>query len=173
MGLMAANSDQNQCSRKAVTPSLGTYKVICVFCNPELSVTLIFDGSVWNKIISFRFSHPSNAHPPISVTDSEMLMLVSALHLANAHSLISVTVSGMLMLVSASHSSNALSPISVTDSGITVLVQPCIRRFAFVSMMALQLPRESYTLFPSATIILVSALHPLYLLLVDYQCYTL
>ena len=56
---MAAHSDQKGSFWNAATLSLGTYKVICVFCNPELSVTLIFDGSVWNKIISFRFSQSS------------------------------------------------------------------------------------------------------------------
>ena len=62
-------------------------------------------------------------------------------------------------MLSASHLRNALFPTSVTDSGIMVLAQPCIRRFVSVSMMALQLPRELYTLFSSATIMLVSARH--------------
>ena len=57
------------------------------------------------------------------------------------------------MLVSAQQLLNALSPISVTESGITVLAHPCIRRFVLVSMMALQLFRESYTVFPSFTMI--------------------
>ena len=87
-------------------------------------------------------------------------MLVSAVHPINAYSPIHFTDSGMLMLVSALHCSNAPSPIHVTDSGITVLANPCIRQFVLVSMMALQLFRESYTLFSSATTMLVSALHP-------------
>ena len=138
MGLMAAHSDQNQCSWKAVTPSLGTYKVICAFCNPECPETLIFDGSVWYKIISVRFSQRENTQFPIHVTEL-----------------------GMVMLVRAVHPLNAQSPIHVTESGITVLAHPCIRRFVLVSMMALQLFRESYTLFSSATIILVSSPHPI------------
>ena len=83
---MAANCDQKESSWKSATLSLGTYKVACSMGNTagNISKAMIFDGSVWNKIISFRFSHSLNAHLPISVTDSGMLMLVSALHPSNA-----------------------------------------------------------------------------------------
>lgn len=80
MGLMAAHSDQKGSFWNAATPSLGTYKVICVFCNPECSETLIFDGSVWYKIISVRFSQPENIQSPISVTEFGVLMLVKSKH---------------------------------------------------------------------------------------------
>ena len=100
---MAANSDQKGSFWNAATPSLGTYKVACSMGNTagNISKAMIFDGSVWNKIISFRFSHSSNAHAPIDVTEFGMLMHVSPLHLLNAQSPISVTELGMLMLVSA------------------------------------------------------------------------
>lgn len=103
MGLMAANCDQKESFWNAATPSLGTYKVICAFCNPECSETLIFDGSVWNKIISVRFSQPENTQFPIHVTELGMVMLVRAVHPLNAYSPIHVTDSGLLMLVSAIH----------------------------------------------------------------------
>ena len=50
---------------------------------------------------------------------------------------------------------NASDPIRVTVAGITVFLQLAINVFVFVSMMALQLSRESYTLLPAATVILV------------------
>ena len=104
MGLMAANSDQKGSFWNAATLSLGTYKVACSApnpsSNPSSSGTRICAGSVWNKIISFRFSHSSNAQYPISVTDSGMLMLVSASHPLNAWIPIFVTDSGMVMFVS-------------------------------------------------------------------------
>ena len=122
MGLLAAHSDQKGSFWKAATPSLGTYKVACVLYNPERSETLIFDGSVWYKIISFRFSQPEKAQSPIHVTELGMVMHVIALHPENAHSLISLTEFGMLTSVSFQHPQNAPSPITVTESGIVTLV---------------------------------------------------
>ena len=156
---MAANSDQKESFWKAATLSLGTYKVICSFCNPECSETLIFDGSVWNKMILLSFLQEENKYP-ISVTELGMVTLVSSSHQKNTLTPILFTDLGMVILFNLLHASNAQFPISVTESGITVLAHPCIRRFVLVSMMALQLFRESYTLFSSATIILVSPKHP-------------
>ena len=156
---MAAHSDQKESFWNAATPSLGTYKVICAFCNPECSETLIFDGSVWNKMILLSFLQEENKYP-ISVTELGMVTLVSSSHQKNTLTPILFTDLGMVILFNLLHASNAQFPISVTESGITVLAHPCIRRFVLVSMMALQLFRESYTLFSSATIILVSPKHP-------------
>ena len=50
--------------------------------------------------------------------------------------------------------SNADLPISVTESGIFVSQHPHSKVFVAVSIIALHLLRESYTLFPSATTIL-------------------
>lgn len=75
---MAANSDQKGSFWKAATPSLGTYKVACVLYNTNKPMT--FDGSVWNKIISFRFSQPENIQSPIHVTELGMVMLVKSKH---------------------------------------------------------------------------------------------
>lgn len=80
MGLMSAYSDQKGSFWNAATPSSGTYKVICAFCNPECPEISIFDGSVWNKVISFIFSQPENIQSPISVTEFGVLMLVKSKH---------------------------------------------------------------------------------------------
>ena len=54
----------------------------------------------------------------------------------------------------------APSPIVVTPIGIWLFVHPSIKVFEDVSMIALQLLRESYTLFSLSTIIEVKLLHP-------------
>ena len=54
-----------------------------------------------------------------------------------------VTALGMVMLVSPEQSENAPLPMAVTELGITVFWQPQISVLLAVSMMALQLPRES------------------------------
>lgn len=41
---------------------------------------MFFDGSVWNKKISFRFLQPENTQSPISVTEFGVLMLVKSKH---------------------------------------------------------------------------------------------
>ena len=126
MGLMAANSDQKESSWKSATLSLGTYKVACSApnpsSNPSSSGTRICAGSVWNKMSSSRFLHPSNAENPIFVTEFGIVTLVSASHPSNAENPISVTEFGIVTLVSTSHQLNASSPIFVTDSGMLILV---------------------------------------------------
>ncbi len=64
------------------------------------------------------------------------------------------------MLVNPLQSINAKLLISVTLDGIFVLLQPCIRVFVFVSIMALQLSLLSYTVLPASTFILVNPLQP-------------
>ena len=63
------------------------------------------------------------------------------------------------MLVNPLQSENALPLIFVTLDGIFVLLQPCIRVFVFVSIMALQLSLLSYTVLPASTTMLVNPLH--------------
>ena len=48
-------------------------------------------------------------------------------------------------------SSKAAYPMLVTELGMTVFGHPAISVLVFVSMMALLLPRESYTVFPLST----------------------
>ena len=50
----------------------------------------------------------------------------------------------MLMEVRLEQPSNALSPMEVTDLGMVVFLQPAINVLVAVSIMALQLLRESY-----------------------------
>lgn len=57
----------------------------------------------------------------------------------------------------------------VTLLGITVFLQPAIRVLVIVSMIALQLSRESYTLFPSSTDMDVKPEQPEYLQTSLYQ----
>ena len=54
-----------------------------------------------------------------------------------------VTLSGIIIEVSSSQQENAKSPIDVTLSGIIVFLQPLISLFVDVSIIALQLLRES------------------------------
>ena len=49
--------------------------------------------------------------------------------------------------------------MDVTELGILVLLQPVINLFVAVSMIALQLLRESYVLLSTATVIVFSPLH--------------
>ena len=53
----------------------------------------------------------------------------------------------------------ASSPMDVTELGIMVFRQPAISVFVAVSIMALQLFRLSYTLFPDLTDTEVKPLH--------------
>ena len=62
---------------------------------------------------------------------------------------------GIVKLVRPLQPSNAQSPMAVTELGMEVATQPAINVLLAVSMMALQLPRESYVVFPLATTMLV------------------
>ena len=55
------------------------------------------------------------------------------------------TDSGMVISCKSHTSLNALEPMVVTELGITVTEKPSNRVLVAVSMMALQLSRESYT----------------------------
>ena len=56
--------------------------------------------------------------------------------------------------------SNAEIPIEVTLLGIIVAEQPALRQLLLVSIMALQLSRESYVVLPSSTMMEVRLLQP-------------
>ena len=66
---------------------------------------------------------------------------------------IDVTELGMEIEVIPVHLSNTFSPIEVTVLGIIVLLHPEISVFVAVSIIALQLSRESYLLLPLSTVI--------------------
>ena len=67
-----------------------------------------------------------------------------------------VTAAGISMFARPVQPENAYLPMVVTVDGITVFMQPVIIVLLAVSMMALQLPRESKAVFPLATVIDVS-----------------
>ena len=89
-----------------------------------------------------------------------MVTEVSPLQPSNAWSLIEVTELGIVTEVSPLQPLNAPSPIEVTELGMVVFLQPEISVFVAVSIIALQLFRESYFVFPLSTTILVSPLQP-------------
>ena len=80
-----------------------------------------------------------------------------------------VTLLGMLMDVRLLQPKKALSPIEITLVGIVVFWQPAISVLDSVSIIALQLLRESYLGFPASTLILVRSLQLEYLQLAVYQ----
>ena len=71
-----------------------------------------------------------------------------------------VTLEGMVMEVRELQPQNAEFPMLVTLEGIIVVLQPWINVFVEVSIIALQLLRESYLLLFSSTIIDVRELQP-------------
>ena len=77
------------------------------------------------------------------VTELGITMLVSPVQEAKAPLPMLVTEVGIMMLVSPLKFSNAFMPIFVTELGIMVFLHPAIYVLLDVSMMALQLSRES------------------------------
>ena len=71
-----------------------------------------------------------------------------------------VTLLGIVTLVIPMQPEKAEFPMLVTPSGIVVLLHPAISVLVFLSIIALQLLRESYILFSSLTTMLVRPLQP-------------
>ena len=71
-----------------------------------------------------------------------------------------VTLSGIIIDARLLQLLKACSPILVTLGGIIVFAHPAINLLVFVSIMALQLLRESYSGFLSATIMDIRASQP-------------
>ena len=71
-----------------------------------------------------------------------------------------ITELGMVIDVSELQSLKADSPMEETELGMVLLLQPCMRVFVAVSIMALQPLRLSYTVLPFSTTIDVNSLHP-------------
>ena len=84
---------------------------------------------------------------------SKMLTSVKPVQSANAFMSIKVTELGMVIDVNPVQPQNARGPIDVTEFGIVEFLQPTISVFVAVSIIALQLLRESYTLLPLSTTI--------------------
>ena len=85
-------------------------------------------------------------------------MVDRLLHSEKAPLPMDVTISGILIEVKPTQSKKALSPIFVTVFGMTVFEHPLIKVFELVSIIALQLLRESYFELPLATVIEVKLL---------------
>ncbi len=96
----------------------------------------------------------------MEVTELPMVTEVSPLQPENAQSLMVVTELGMVTEVRPLQPENALEPMEVTELGMVVFLQPFTSVFVAVSMMALQLSRESYVELPAATTILSRPLQP-------------
>ncbi|MDY5005327.1 MAG: hypothetical protein SPF12_03020 [Prevotella sp.] len=77
------------------------------------------------------------------VTEVGMDMLVRPEHKKNALLPMLVTELGMDMLLRLEQPPNALLPMLVTELGMTVFLHPDINLFVAVSIIALQLLRES------------------------------
>ena len=85
---------------------------------------------------------PQNASELMEVTELGMSILVSP-QLENANLPIEVTELGISMLVKPLQPENAEEPMVVTELGMVVFLQPKISLLPVVSMIALQLLRES------------------------------
>ena len=108
----------------------------------------------------FKLLQETNAQSPISETELPMVTLVRSPQRANAISPMVVTELGMLTLVRPLQEWNAILPMVVTEPGITEPLQPVINVLLAVSIMALQLSRESYFGLSLSTTMLVRLLQP-------------
>ena len=88
---------------------------------------------------------------PMLVTLLGMSMEVKLVQREKAYIPILVTPSGMVMEVRPLQPPKASSPMLVTLEGMTVFLHPAMSVFVDFSIMALQLLRESYFVFPEAT----------------------
>jgi hypothetical protein len=89
-----------------------------------------------------------------------MVTLVRSEQLENASLYILVTEFGISILVRPEQPENAYSPMVVTEFGMMVFLHPAINLLEAVSIMALQLFRESYMLLPDLTVMLVKPEQP-------------
>ena len=97
------------------------------------------------SVMTVTHSAPSVYHPVLEKASTPML----------------VTLSGMVMEVRPLQPEKAWSPMLVTLFGMIVFLQPAIKVFVAVSIIALQSLRESYIVFPVSTLIEVRPLQPL------------
>ena len=99
-----------------------------------------------------------NAKSPILVTLLGIVILVKPLQQEKALLPMLVTLLGIVILVKPLQPEKAQEPMLVTLLGITEFLQPVINLFVDFSIIALQLSRESYTVFPDSTTIDVKPL---------------
>jgi hypothetical protein len=102
-------------------------------------------------VTEVRPEQPEKADWPILVTLLGMVMDIRPLQPPKACSPILVTLLGMVMEVRLEQPKKAHKPILVTLLGMTLFLQPTTKVLLAVSIMALQLFRESYFTFPDPT----------------------
>ena len=150
----------------------------------------------FGMITEIKPSQAQKAYSPMLVTDLPIVTEVKPEHSEKAYSPMLVTEFGMVMEVKPEQPKKAPVPMLVTELGIMVFLHPAIKVLLLFSIMALLSSRESYISLSEATdidskheqpkkapppmlftelpiVTEVKPLHPEYLLLVDYQCYTL
>ncbi len=96
-----------------------------------------------------------NAKLPIVVTLFGMVMEDSPVQPFNAHSPMDVMLLGIVMEDRLLQPKKAYLPKDVALGGIEVFLQPATNVFVTFSIMALQLSRESYTVFSSSTMMVL------------------
>ena len=96
---------------------------------------------------------PSKAPPPMLVTLFGIVILVKPLQPSKAKEPMLVTLLPIVTLDKPRQPLKAQYPMLVTLLGIVVFLQPVINVLVKVAIIALQLSRESYTVFPDSTII--------------------
>ena len=96
-------------------------------------------------------SHAPNGESPRLVTLADSVTVVSSESAQKAAHPIDVILLGRLTSFNPGLPLKAMLPRAETDSGMTVFLQPMSRVLVDVSMMALQLSRESNTVLPLST----------------------
>ena len=110
-------------------------------------------------VTDVRPVQPEKAPSSIDVTLLGITTDVRPEHLQKALSPIDITLVGIVNEVRPEHLKKALPPMDVTLLGITVFMQPVISVLVAVFIKALQLSRESYTVFPLSTDMDVRPVH--------------
>ena len=110
--------------------------------------------------IEVRLEQPEKAPPPMLVTLEGILMEVRLEQPLKALFPMLVTLEGILMEVRLERPLKAYSPMAVTPEGMTVFLQAAISLPVPDSIIALQLLRESYVVFPLTTVIEVNEEQP-------------
>lgn len=87
-------------------------------------------------------------------------MEVKPLQFSKARQSMEVTLLGMVIEVRLLHPWKAPVPMEITLFGITVFLQPNLNLFDAVTIIALQLSRESYIVLPLSTLMEVRPLQP-------------
>ena len=112
--------------------------------------------TLFGMVTEVRQLQPEKAEFPMLVTLDGILIEVRPEQPQNAMCPMFVTPSGMVIEDRMEQPSKALFPMLITPEGMTVLLQPFISVLVLVSIIALQLLRESYVVFPLATVIEVN-----------------